>query len=68
MDLEAERNKVKGFLAGKAGVEIETGRIPVRTGIDTTEVKKEWPKKIEEEQKETPIQRIEQYRRSIKEQ
>jgi len=68
LDLETERKKALDLLAGKAGVEIEIVRIPVWTGIDTTEVKKEWPIKKEEEQKEPPLQRIEQYRRSIKEQ
>ena len=68
MDLEAERNKVKSLLAGKPGVEIEIVRIPVRTGIEVTEVKEEWPEKLEKDQKVPPLQRIESYRRSIKEQ
>ena len=68
MDLKVERQKALDFLAGKANVEIETGRIPVRTGLKPTEVKEEWPEKLEKDQKVPPLQRIESYRRNIKEQ
>lgn len=67
VSLEEERRKARDFLAGKPGVDVEIVRIPVRNGIDTTEVKEERPEMIEAEQKLSPLQRIEQYRRIIKE-